>query len=253
MKLFRFTLIELLVVITIIAVLASMLLPALGKARTASLKIACMNCLKQIGVAMQLYSDEYEDYICPGRVSPSKYTDTSGFYCILSGYEAGVLPTQPRRFGVTLKDFICPAIKSEASQFKYCSYGCNHWVMHNQLGSSSDNYKRVFKTYQLRFPAGIVYIADSQVTTANWSISYPYWIRFNHSGFDRPLGSYSAAPRSTASANFLFADLHVVNLSFSEFWPPGDDANTPMRCAYGRNSDQYNVLKMSSTLFRQPE
>ena len=74
-----FTLIELLVVVAIIATLAAILFPVFAKARDKARQSTCQSNLKQIGLAIQAYVQDYDGYL------PTSYNNTPGIMVFWPG------------------------------------------------------------------------------------------------------------------------------------------------------------------------
>lgn len=103
---YAFTLVELLVVISIIALLISILLPALSRAREAANRLACMSNLRQVSQALHIYASEHDGRAPLGYINTDKYASSilwhrSKFYTLFGRLYLEGIYTDP-------KPYYCP-------------------------------------------------------------------------------------------------------------------------------------------------
>ena len=130
-----FTLIELLVVIAIIAILAGMLLPALGKAREKARMMTCLTQLKSMAAATQMYADECNDYIPPGLRYNSWSASNFWWSVLVQTMKPGAKAlANSKAMTGDYKMFVCPSEKratgADSAEFQYSHYGVNYRFTH---------------------------------------------------------------------------------------------------------------------------
>jgi prepilin-type processing-associated H-X9-DG protein/prepilin-type N-terminal cleavage/methylation domain-containing protein len=226
-----FTLIELLVVIAIIAILAALLLPAFSRAKIAAKNTACKGNLRQLGIALTLYTGDTRayPYTVDGNASKTWYMSLAPYYA--SNYNIMACPTFKGEwpveeaivwvFGIAgLRE---PSVSNRVAgvSYGYNGFGIGtanntSWLAHLGLGFQVNQGQTDLppvKDFAVVSPADMIAIADSMPLPGQYERFFSFALHTN---------SKPSPERHNGGSNLSFADGHVITVKNKDFVSNGE-------------------------------